>query len=313
MNQRELDLLSDRLEDVLGAHRCLCRVVGATVTPRIVTFEIVTAPGVALGSIRSVADDIARSLATPSVRIGQVGHFVTVELAREDTRPVQLVSLLDKLAARPPVTAVLGTMSDGTPLLVRLPSPAVAHVLVAGTTGSGKTVLLRSIILSLALRHLSGDLGLLLVDPRGGAAFGCFDGLLQLVGPVVRDAGEAAAIMPRLVAEMERRDRSKDRLLPMVVVIDELADMLMADRSGELEAGLTRLAAHGRNAGIHLIAATQRPSADVLGGVMRANFPIRIVGRWPAPRMRGWRPAGGEPAPKPCRGGATLCSWPVMA
>lgn len=296
--QRELDLMADALEDALAAHRCPARCYGATVSSRFVIYELGLAPGIRLDAVRALSDDLARSLRVRSVRIGQRGGVLTLEIPRDDARPVDLLPLAGKVIDRPPVSAILGQTSDGAPLLLRLPSPDVAHVLIAGTTGSGKTVLLRSVILSLALRHAAGGLGLCLIDPRGGAALGCFQGLPQLIAPVVTEVEAARDILARIVADMERRDRSHERPLPVVILIDELADLLAQDRRGEIEGYLVRLVARGRNVGLHVIAATQRPAAEAVSGMVRANFPLRLVGKVASPEdakiAAGQRGSGAE-------------------
>jgi S-DNA-T family DNA segregation ATPase FtsK/SpoIIIE len=194
--------------------------------------------------------------------------------------------LCQRLAAQardaiPPHTAVLGLDQEGVPLLLRLPSPNVAHVLIAGTTGSGKTALARSIVTSLALNNSQRSLQLVLIDPKG-RGFLPFEGLPHLLEPVVTRVDEALPLLQRLVAEMERRDaegRSDPRL---VVALDELADLVQVG-GREVEAALTRLTQRGREAGIHLVACTQKPTAAVIGGLGKSNFPVRIVGSVASP------------------------------
>jgi S-DNA-T family DNA segregation ATPase FtsK/SpoIIIE len=167
------------------------------------------------------------------------------------------------------------------PLLLRLPSPNVAHVLVAGTTGSGKTALARSIVSSLAVNNGQRSLQLVLIDPKG-RGFLPFEGLPHLLEPVVTRVDEALPLLQRLVAEMERRDaegRSEPRL---VVALDELADLVQVG-GREVEGALTRLTQRGREAGIHLVACTQKPTAAVIGGLVKSNFPVRIVGSVSSP------------------------------
>jgi S-DNA-T family DNA segregation ATPase FtsK/SpoIIIE len=167
------------------------------------------------------------------------------------------------------------------PLLLRLPSPDVAHVLIAGTTGSGKTALARTIVASLALFNNQRALQLVLVDPKG-RGFVPFEGLPHLLVPVVTRTEEALAVLGRLVEEMERRDeegRSEPRL---VLVLDELADLVQVG-GREMERVLVRLTQRGREAGIHLVACTQKPAAAVIGGLVKSNFPVRLVGSVPSP------------------------------
>jgi S-DNA-T family DNA segregation ATPase FtsK/SpoIIIE len=181
----------------------------------------------------------------------------------------------------PPVTAVLGLDQEGVPLLLRLPSPNVAHVLIAGTTGSGKTALARTMVASLAMYNTQRSVQVVLVDPKG-RGFVPFGGLPHLLVPVVTRVEEAQAVLGRLVAEMERRDaegRSEPRV---VVVLDELADLVQVG-GREMEGVLTRLTQRGREAGVHLVGCTQKPTAAVIGGLVKSNFPVRLVGSVPSP------------------------------
>lgn len=132
--------------------------------------------------MRALADDLARALAVPSVRVPQDRGRIIVEVPHADARPISLLPLLSRLSNRPPATAILGVTATGDPLLLRLLSPDVAHVLIAGTTGCGKTMLLRTIVLSLALGR--GEIGMILIDPRG-QAFTILEGLPHLVRPIL--------------------------------------------------------------------------------------------------------------------------------
>jgi S-DNA-T family DNA segregation ATPase FtsK/SpoIIIE len=211
----------------------------------------------------------------------------------------------------PPATAVLGLAEDGAPLLIRLPSPDVAHILVAGTTGSGKTMLLQAMILSLAMANpptlrgeVGGGMSLVLIDPKGHA-FRPFEGLPHLARPVIWEVEEMTEVLQSLVRLMERRsghgrpggNGSAGPQPPVVVVIDELADLLMVGRK-EVQWALTRLTQRGREAGIHVVAATQKPTTAVLGSLVKANFPVRLVGRVTsaedARTATGWSGTGAE-------------------
>jgi S-DNA-T family DNA segregation ATPase FtsK/SpoIIIE len=258
--------------------------------------------GTKVGTVRGLSEDLARALAVANVRVSRRGAVLAVEIPRADPQPVRLLPLLRQLAEAkgsiPPVTACLGLEENGRPLLIRLPSPDVAHILVAGMTGSGKTVLLRAVALSLALRHTSpAELALVMVDPRGGAAFDCFAGLPHLVRPVIRDVAEAVELLASLGRLMEVRDRERVSKPPVVLMIDELADLLLTGGQAA-EFALTRLLQRGRGAGMHVIAATQKPTAAVIGTLVKANFPVRLVGKVASPEdakvASGWRGVGAE-------------------
>jgi S-DNA-T family DNA segregation ATPase FtsK/SpoIIIE len=274
---------------VLASHKVPARVTGGIVTPRLVRFHLTTPLGVTVRKVASLSEEIALSLGAPSCRIQRREGQVEVEVPRPEGKVVPLLPLCRRLvaggsggqAAIPPHTAVLGLDQEGVPLLLRLPSPNVAHVLIAGTTGSGKTALARTIVASLALNNSQRSLQLVLVDPKG-RGFLPFQGLPHLLVPVVTRVDEALPLLRKLLAEMERRDaegRSEPRL---VVALDELADLVQVG-GREVEAALTRLTQRGREAGIHLVACTQKPTAAVIGGLMKSNFPVRIVGSVPSP------------------------------
>jgi len=302
--RRMLESQADRIEAVLAQHKVPGRVTGGRVTPRWIRFQVMPAMGTRISRIKGLAEELAAALNAPTCRVARQGAAVMVEVPREEPRPVRLLPLLRTVTDVPAVTAALGLDEDGVPLLIRLPSPNVAHVLVAGTTGSGKTALLRTMVLSLALRHpRPGHLALVLIDPKGGRAFGCFEGLPQLVRPVIRDAEEAVEALGSLVRLMERRDQISGRSgiappqPPVVVFIDELADLMMVGGS-EVERRLTRLVQRGREAGIHIVAATQKPTAAVLGSLVTANFPVRLVGKVTSAQdarvASGWSGTGAE-------------------
>jgi S-DNA-T family DNA segregation ATPase FtsK/SpoIIIE len=287
--RRVLHFQADRIEQVLASHKVPSRVTGGTVTPRLVRFQVSMPLGVKVRQVAGLSEEIALSLGASSCRVYREEGQLQVEVPRADAQTVRLVDLCRRLVAEgrrgrasvPPVTAVLGLDQEGAPLLLRLPSPNVAHVLIAGTTGSGKTALARTIITSLALFNSQRALQLVLVDPKG-RGFLPFERLPHLLTPIVTRVEQALAVLQRLVDEMERRDeegRSEPRL---VVALDELADLVQVG-GRPMEEALTRLTQRGREAGIHLVACTQKPTAAVIGGLVKSNFPVRLVGSVASP------------------------------
>ncbi len=272
------ELQAARIEAVLSAHKVPARVWQATVTPRFVRFDVTTALGTKLSKVGSLAEELAFSLGARATRVYREGGVLHVEVPRETSRTVDLLPLCSRLTTIPPYCAVLGVDEGGVPLLLRLDSPDVAHVLLAGTTGSGKTVLTRTLLLSLAMHNHPGRLQMALIDPKGR-------GLSPLVGlphvwrgdGVAQEASDATAMLEALVAEMGRRDAAGCSSPRLVVAIDELADLISTGGKAVTEA-LTRLTQRGREAGIHVLAATQRPAATLVGGMVKANFPVRLVG-----------------------------------
>jgi S-DNA-T family DNA segregation ATPase FtsK/SpoIIIE len=306
--RNKLEFQADRIEAVLTLNKVNARVTGGTVSPRWVRFQVLTAVGAKISRIKNLSEELAAALDAANCRVSRRGAAVAVEVPRDDPQPVQLLPLHEHLAEGadtgiPAVTAVLGLADDGAPLLIRLPSPDVAHVLVAGTTGSGKTVLLQSIILSLAMSNAPDRLALVLIDPKGHA-FRPFEDLPHLARPVVSRPEETAEALHSLMRLMEKRalppepqSRIPDTLPRVVVVIDELADLLMVGGK-PVQRALTRLTQRGREAGIHVVAATQKPTTAVLGPLVKANFPVRLVGRVTsvadARTATGWSGTGAE-------------------
>ena len=288
-NRKVLELQSDRIEMVLASHKAPARVTGGVVTPRVVQFHLAPAMGIKINKLQALADELALALGVPDVRVSRQGSSVKLEVPREDTQPVKLLPLMARLATRagysaspaiPPFTAVLGMCDDGAPLLVRLSSPDVAHVLISGTTGSGKTALSQTMVLSLAMTHRRSQLQFVLIDPKR-RAFERFAALPHMLWPIIGDAMAGAAALDELVQLMEARGNggAEPRI---VVMIDELAD-LMQVAGKALADPLTRLVQRGREAGVHIVACTQKPSSQVLGPLIKANFPARLVGRVVSP------------------------------
>lgn len=279
--RRRLEMQADRIEAVLASHKVAGRVWGGTVTPRFIRFQVTTGMGTKVSKVSELAEELALSLGVASTRVYRQNGAIQVEVPREAPEAVRLGPLVERLARVPPVTAVLGVDQDGTPLLLRLASPDVVHVLVAGTTGSGKTALVRTLLASLALFNRQGAVQLVLIDPKG-RGFAPLAGLPHVVGRVAATPAEGVQALTWLVTEMERRDRDGISSPALVVGIDELADLLTTGGKA-VEQALLRLAQRGREAGIHLVACTQKPAAAVVSGVLKANFPVRLVGSVASP------------------------------
>lgn len=272
-----LEEQADRVESVLAAHRAPGHVTGGTVGPRIIRFFLDPAPQIRVSTIRRLREDLALALRVPSLQVDRGQEGLVLAFPHPDPHPVKLLDLLSEVLPLPPSAAVLGMTEEGVPLLIRLSSPDVAHVLIAGTTGSGKSSLLRTIALSLIVAHPPEDLQLMCIDPKG-RVFPAFGEAPHLLRPPVREVAEAMEAFASLVRLMEVRDRRGEDHPRVVILLDELADLIFQG-GDEVASPLTRLAQRGRQAGLHLVAATQRPSAAVLSGLLRANFPLRLVGR----------------------------------
>lgn len=272
-----LEQNADRIEAILAQHRAGGMVIGGVVTPRYIQFRVRLEPSVRVNRVMSLGEEIALGLGCESVRISRSGALVHIEIPRQLTEPVRLSRLLEMLGDDvPPNAAILGLEESGQPLLLRLPAPDVVHLLIAGTTGSGKSALARTILASLAIGNDARLLRLILIDPKR-RGFAPLAHLPHVEGAVIDSAQAAATQLRLIVREMERRDAEHISTPLIVVAIDELADLLQTG-GRVVESALTRLAQRGRQSGIHIIACTQKPSASLIGSAMKANFPVRLVG-----------------------------------
>jgi S-DNA-T family DNA segregation ATPase FtsK/SpoIIIE len=276
-SRQVLNTQADQIEAVLSMHKAQGLVIRGTVCPRFVQYQVLPRATVKVSKFTSLSEELAQALNCSKVRIYREGRFVNVEVARESGDPIRLVGLSDSLGGSVPAgTALLGVDESGAPLMLRLPASSVVHVLISGTTGSGKTALARTLLASLALHNTPDALRMVLIDPKG-RGFGMLQRLPHTLGGVLSDASEAVHRLKEVVAEMERRDLANENSPLIVVAVDELADLIQTGGK-EVEHALTRLAQRGREAGIHLVACTQKPSAALIGSAMKANFPVRLVG-----------------------------------
>ncbi len=275
-----IEFQSDRIEAVLASHRIPVRVHGGVISPAWVRFHFTAAPTAKVSRIRSLTEEIALALGAPTVRIARDGDTLAIEIPRNDRQPVRLLPLMQKVMGNggiQPITACLGLTQEGHPLLLRLPSPDVAHLLVAGATGSGKTELMRTLLFSLAAVNRQHKLQLALIDPKA-RGFGPLAFLPHLIAPIATNSTAAVQLLERLLAEMDQRDAHGISSPRIVIAVDEVVDLLMTGGKA-VETALTRIAQRGREAGLHLILGAQKPAASVLGPHLKANLPVRLVGR----------------------------------
>lgn len=289
---------AEHLEETLNSFGVKAKVINVTTGPSITRFELAPGVGVKVSKIVGLADDIALALAAVSVRIEAPipgKSAVGIEIPNKETLPVSLRALLesDKFKkAESALTVALGRDIAGEPLLCDLAK--MPHLLIAGATGSGKSVCINSILISLLYKASPEEVKLLLIDPKV-VELKIYNDIPHLIAPVVTDPKKAANALHWAVTEMTRRytlfaekavrdvkaynqqAKTKEEKMPLILlIIDELAD-LMVTAANEVEDSISRLTAMARAAGIHLIIATQRPSVDVLTGVIKANIPSRIA------------------------------------
>lgn len=292
---------SYRLNETLASFKIEAHIINVTRGPSVTRYEVELQKGVRLNKLTAVADDIALSLGATGVRIAAIPGKISVVGIEVPNRAVTMVSLREVIdshefnTAKSKSTFAVGKDIGGNCIvgnISRLP-----HMLIAGTTGSGKSVCMNSIIISLLYKASPDDVKLIMVDPKM-VELGIYNGIPHLLIPVVTDPKKAAGSLQWAVSEMMRRYKAMSdagvrdlesynsivesqetdaRKLPQVVVIiDELADLMLV-AAKEVEESICRIAQMGRAAGIHLIIATQRPSADVITGLMKANIPSRIA------------------------------------
>jgi S-DNA-T family DNA segregation ATPase FtsK/SpoIIIE len=322
-NKQTLEALSRQVELKLADFGIEVDVVAVHPGPVITRFELQPAPGIKGSQISNLAKDVARGLSVTSVRVVDVipgKSVIGLEIPNANRQVVYLSEILRSQAyekATSPLTLGLGKSISGRPVVADITK--MPHLLVAGTTGSGKSVALNAMILSLLYKATPEQVRLIMVDPKM-LELSIYDGIPHLLTPVVTDMKEAANSLRWCVAEMERRyrlmaamgvrnlsgynrkikearDKGKPLLDPLfqpalpdvpedppeltllpyiVVVVDEFADMMMVVGK-KIEELIARLAQKARAAGIHLILATQRPSVDVITGLIKANIPTRIA------------------------------------
>ena len=320
-SEEALEAMSRLVELKLGDFGIDVEVVSVQPGPVVTRFELKPAPGVKVNQISNLAKDLARSLSTVSVRVVEVipgKPYVGLEIPNEVRQLVTLGEIIKSEAyekLKSPLTLALGKDIGGQPVVTDLGK--MPHLLIAGTTGSGKSVALNAMVLSLLYKSRPEHVRLILIDPKM-LELSVYEGIPHLLAPVVTDMNEAANALRWCVAEMERRYTlmaqlkvrhlssfnrqvsaaiSRGRPIPdptvdadtpeedvphleplpyVVVVIDELADMMMLVGK-KVEELIARLAQKARASGIHMIIATQRPSVDVITGLIKANIPSRIA------------------------------------
>ena len=276
-----LHFQADQIEYLLARHRLHARVTGGTVTPRTIRFQVIPDPGTKLRRFIELSEEPALTLGAPSCRVFRQRDCLQVEVPHRQRATVSLLPLCERLPHLPSCSAVLGLKHDGRPLLLHLPSPDVSHVLIAGSTGSGKTELTRAMIASLIRFNRQAEFQLLLIDPKN-RGFAPFRNSRHLLRPIIIDPAQAIEALRDLVEEMIRRDRDGCSCPRIGLFIDELADLTLIAPQ-EIQHLLTRLAQRGRQAGIHLIACTQKPTVSVVGSLVKANLPGRLIGAVPFP------------------------------
>lgn len=298
----ELDNTATRLVDTLKSFGVETRIVDISRGPTVTRYELQPSAGVKISKITNLADDIALNLATAGVRIEAPipnKAAVGIEVPNKASAVVGVRGILESpvfTSAKSKLTVALGRDIGGNAVVTDIAK--MPHGLIAGATGSGKSVCINSIIISILYKAKPDEVKLLMIDPKV-VELGIYNGIPHLLVPVVTDPRKASGALGWAVSEMEKRykmfadrgvrdlagynrfveqlgDPEVLKMPHIVIIIDELADLMMT-APNEVEDSINRIAAKARAAGMHLIIATQRPSVDVVTGVIKANIPTRIA------------------------------------
>lgn len=293
---------AERLSLALESFGIDARITNVTRGPSITRYELELEAGVKLNKLTNLADDLALSLGASGVRIAPIPNKISTVGVEVPNKLVSVVSLREVIESGPfqnaksKLSFALGKDISGSPIIGNIAK--LPHLLIAGTTGSGKSVCMNSLILSILYKATPDEVKFIMIDPKM-VEFGVYNGIPHLLIPVVTDPKKAAGALQWAVTEMLRRyqkfsqsglrditsynkyaassaDEEYEVMPQIVVVIDELADLMLV-ASKEVEESICRVAQMGRASGMHLIIATQRPSADVITGLMKANIPSRIA------------------------------------
>ena len=288
------------MNETLASFKIEARIINVTRGPSVTRYEVELEKGVRLSKLTTAADDIALSLGSTGVRIAAIPGKISVVGIEVPNRAVTTVSLREVIdsaefsRAKSKSSFAVGKDIGGNAIVGNIAK--LPHMLIAGTTGSGKSVCMNSIIISLLYKASPEEVKLIMIDPKM-VELGIYNSIPHLLIPVVTDPKKAAGSLQWAVTEMMRRykamsdagvrdlesynsimqhEDSGGKLPQIVVIIDELADLMLV-AAKEVEESICRIAQMGRAAGMHLVIATQRPSADVITGLMKANIPSRIA------------------------------------
>ena len=297
---KELQANQARLADTIQSFGVEARIANVVRGPSVTRYEMELEQGVKLNKITNLADDIALALGATGVRIAPIPDKIStvgIEVPNKLVSPVHIHEVIDSKEFRSHASKVafaVGKDIGGSSIVGNIAK--LPHLLIAGTTGSGKSVCTNSLIVSLLYKATPEEVRLIMVDPKM-VELGIYNGIPHLLIPVVTDPKKAAGALQWAVTEMMKRYRAfsevgvrdlasynshasrtegMEKMPQVVVVIDELADLMLV-AAKEVEESICRVAQMGRAAGMHLIIATQRPSADVITGLMKANIPSRIA------------------------------------
>lgn len=298
-NKKNAEARASAIDDVFNQFKIKAKVVNIIIGPTVTKFEIQPEPGTKVNSITALENDLKLALASQNIRLESPipgKNLVGIEIANSTAEIVSMRELVETVMENKndsKLLFVLGRTVLGESLTAELNK--MPHLLVAGSTGAGKSVLINALIISILLRAKPNEVKFLMIDPKR-VELSIYSGIPHMLAPVISDMKDAAYALKMIVNEMERRytlfttnasrniesynqkvKNNNDKLPFIVVVIDELADLLMTADRKSVEESIMRITQMARAAGIHLVVATQRPSVDIITGTIKTNIPTRIA------------------------------------
>lgn len=297
--KHRLAIQTRQIEQVFTHQYGPAQVAGSRVDADGIRYDVQTHLAQGWERLRDLTTELKQALGVPDVTVSRENGRFQLSISRTTEPPVSLLDLLALTPDVPAGTAVLGLSDNGRPVLLRFDDGQMSHVLLSGASGAGKSALLRTMALSLALHNRQSQAQFLILDPQieeqpaGYAYLKPLNYLPHLLTPVCYSVEEAAEALQFLVNEMERRDEDNIIQPALIVFIDQAASLMEMGGAPVVET-ITRLLQRGALAGIHLILSTQRPGADVFSALVQANLTVRLAGKLGTPRAA--RAATGHPA-----------------
>lgn len=281
--QHQLEIQSQQIERVFSRHELTAHVAGGVVQPRQVSFDLQTPLKIGVEKLWALKDELITTLRATDVQLSKENGQWKLHVVKQSEPPVSLLDLLPLVENVPPVTAVLGLAENGSPVLLTFSPVESSHVLLCGKPDCGKTTLLRTVAISLAMSSKQAQTQLLIISPETAESTAYttlepLNYLPHLLTPVIYSPADAAQAITFLVNEMNYRLEQKT-CTPTIVILIENIDALLDAEGQPVAEAIIRLAQRGTKAGIHLILSTRHPQAQSLPSLLRANLPVRIVGQ----------------------------------
>lgn len=280
--QHQLEIQSMQIERVFSRHQLPVQVAGGKVRPRVIRFDLHTGLTQGVERLKALKDELVQVLGSSGIVFGQDNGRFSVDVARDEDTPVPLMELLPMLDDVPPFTAVMGLAEDERPVFLTFAEEDMSHIFIAGDRGAGKTTLIRTMALSLAMHSRQSQLQMLVCCPGGdehdSLSLEPLNYLPHMLAGVIKTPAETKHIINFLLGEIDYRQEQHIRRPTIVFFMDHVVGLLLAG-NGELQKPVTRLLRRGADVGIHLVMTTERPGDEMLAPWLKADLPVRIVGR----------------------------------